>query len=243
MNVQHSTFNLFADTLIEDADLYRFNQDVESYLGFPITRIAEGRTPWQVFRDEGMIGNTLADICSRILKREFLWEWISRNFKPNECIVHLGMDWEEWDRLVKVRAAKPEWTIDAPMMAAPAWNKCQMLEELRRIKIEQPKLYTFGFPHNNCGGFCIKAGISHFVHLLKVLPLVYIMHEEEELLTQQIFKERHIGDGNYTILRDRRGGVTKPLSLRELRLRVEAGEEFPTDEWGGCGCSVDFKLN
>ena len=39
-----------------------------------------------------------------------------------------------------------------------------------------------------------------------------------------------------TMLKDRRGGVTKSLSLEALRLRVESGEEFPKYDWGGCGC-------
>ncbi len=32
---------LFADTLIEDEDLYRFNRDVERYLNIPIKRIGK----------------------------------------------------------------------------------------------------------------------------------------------------------------------------------------------------------
>jgi hypothetical protein len=32
--------------------------------------IADGRHPWEVYRDEKFIGNSLVDPCSRILKRE-----------------------------------------------------------------------------------------------------------------------------------------------------------------------------
>ena len=49
---------LFADTLVEDEDLYRFNNDVVKLLGVPLIIIAEGRTPWQVFNDVKYIGNT-----------------------------------------------------------------------------------------------------------------------------------------------------------------------------------------
>lgn len=36
---------LFADVLMEDEDLYRFNGDVERYLGVKLTTICEGRNP------------------------------------------------------------------------------------------------------------------------------------------------------------------------------------------------------
>ena len=33
---------------------------------------------------------------------------------------------------------------------------------------------------HNCGGFCVKAGLAHFKHLLEKLPHVYAYHEERE---------------------------------------------------------------
>jgi hypothetical protein len=39
------------------------------------------------------------------------------------------------------------------------------------------------------------------------------------------------------ILIDRRGGgARRPMTLREFRERLERGEEYDRDEWGGCGC-------
>ena len=43
-----------------------------------------------------------------------------------------------------------------------------------------------------------------------------------------------------TILKDRRGGVTRSMSLKMLRERIEAGDEsLPKYDWGGCGCALD----
>ncbi|OLZ50301.1 hypothetical protein BS330_28990 [Amycolatopsis keratiniphila subsp. nogabecina] len=42
---------LFAGVLIEDSDLYRFNADASERLGIPITRVCDGRTPFELFRD------------------------------------------------------------------------------------------------------------------------------------------------------------------------------------------------
>src|SRR5947209_2385153 len=66
------TVLLFADTKIEDGDLYRFLGDIERRLNHPIIRLSEGRDPWQVFFDERMMGNSQADPCSRVLKRQLL---------------------------------------------------------------------------------------------------------------------------------------------------------------------------
>ena len=42
------------------------------------------------------------------------------------------------------------------------------------------------------------------------------------------------------ILRDRRGGVLKPLTLKVLRERVQDTPELvDQDDIGGCGCFVD----
>ena len=58
----------------------------------------------------------------------------------------------------------------------------------------------------------------------------YLYHEEKE---QELI--RLLGPGAY-ILRDRSGGTTKPLTLREFRLRLEAGGTYDKYAWGGCGC-------
>ena len=45
------------------------------------------------------------------------------------------------------------------------------------------------------------------------------------------------GDEPVSIVRDRRGGVTRPLPLTVLRQRREAQPSlFDQDDWGGCEC-------
>lgn len=224
---------LFADTMMEDDDLHRFNRDASAYFGLPITRIADGRNPWEVFRDERMLGNSRVDPCSKLLKRELLGMWMRQNCVEMAATLYLGLDWSEGNRLATVRAAKPGWRVEAPMQWTPLWDKPRMFRELEVIGIEAPRLYKMGFPHNNCGGFCVKAGQAHFAHLLKVMPERYAFHEGQE---EEFRRELEFG---HTILKDRSGGVTRPLSLRELRERIEAGKHFDPLEWGGCGCAVD----
>jgi hypothetical protein len=239
---------LFADTLIEDEDLYAFNESAAALLGIPITRVGGELTPWELFRREGMIGNSLYPICSVYLKREPLNAWHRANCKDEHeqrqgafwddgrapAVLYMGFDWTEENRLADLRREHPTWRIEAPMTEAPIWDKCRMQREAEKIGLPIPKLYGLGFPHNNCGGRCVRAGISHWVHLYHVLPLRFVEWRDEETRTAEQFRQRGIEP--LSILKDRRGGASKSLWLSELQARIEAGEKFPGDEWGGCGC-------
>jgi len=149
-------------------------------------------------------------------------------------VSHVGLDWTEHHRLDRMRVRMPERKWSAPMTEAPYMTKPQMMGWLKREGIEPPRLYKMGFPHNNCGGFCVKAGQAHFAHLLKMMPERYAFHEKMEADCREITGK------NYSILNDRRGdGKKKTLTLRMLRERIERGESFDRNDWGGCGCSVE----
>jgi len=224
---------LFADVMMEDEDLYRFNGEAEQYLGIPITRISLEMTPWELFEKQGMIGNSRSPLCSVMLKREMLDKWHRQHTLEMTTTLHIGIDWTEEHRLHALREAKPFWKIDAPMCEPELWDKCRMLEELRKIGIEPPRLYKLGFPHNNCGGFCVKAGHAQFALLLRTMPERYAWHEaQEKKLRNQV--------GDFSVMTDRRGdGKKKPLTMKAFRERVEAGESFDRHDWGGCGCALD----
>lgn len=225
---------LFTDTSMEDADLYRFIDETARRLNVPIVRLSDGRNPWQVFKDSRMIGNTRADICSRILKREMSKRWLKEN-APG-CTLVFGIDWEETHRFenLKRRYGAAGHPVEAPMTDSPWMTKEMVLDWVRQAGIEPPRLYALGFAHNNCGGFCVRAGQGHFINLLRQLPGVYAWHEgEEQKLREYLGKD-------IAILRDRTGGKTRPMTLREFRERIEA-KSIDADlfDVGGCGCFVD----
>lgn len=218
---------LFTDTRSEDTDLYRFLDEAAADIGAPLVRIADGRDIWQVFRDERMLGNTRADPCSKILKRELSRRWLDEH-APDATLV-MGYDWTEVHRLERTQARWAPRPVIAPMTEPPYRLRSELMADLEARGIRPPRLYGMGFSHNNCGGGCVKAGLGHFTHLLRTLPDVYDQWERnEESLRADL--------GNVSILRDRTGGETTPLTLRELRERVEAGR--PMDMWdiGGCAC-------
>lgn len=103
---------------------------------------------------------------------------------------------------------------------------------LAREGVPRPRLYRVGFAHNNCGGGCCKAGQAQFGHLYRTDRDVYDEWEEEETDLRELL-------GDVSILRDRRGGGSKPLPLSVFRQRLEAGAAYDLFEFGGCGCFID----
>jgi hypothetical protein len=236
---------LFADTRMEDQDLYRFLVQAAQNVGAPLVCIADGRTPWEVFEDEKFIGNSRVDPCSKILKRQLLRRWMQDNCDPKDTVAYVGLGWQESHRFLgqsgrkglKERAAETGWTFEAPMCEEPYMDEYGVLAWLKAENIKPAKLYEEGFPHNNCGGFCVKAGHAHFAHLLKMRPDTYRFHEEKE----QQLREK-LGRDDISILTDRRGGTKTPITLRQLRERIESNQQLTFDEsmeWGGCGCAIE----
>jgi 3'-phosphoadenosine 5'-phosphosulfate sulfotransferase (PAPS reductase)/FAD synthetase len=233
---------LFCDTRSEDEDLYRWLPLAAENVGAPLVTVADGRTVWEVFRDEGMIGNTRADICSRVLKREVALNHLKKNYDPADTVVLLGIGHAESHRFLgrpgvskgaKARWAELGWQAEAPLLDAPRLSGYEVRQWAEREGIGSPRLYDLGFEHNNCGGACVKAGQRQWRHLLKAMPEKFLEWEREE----EAFRQRTGKD--VAILRDRRGGVTLPLPLAEFRRRQEAGGQCDLFDSGGCGCFAD----
>lgn len=227
---------LFTDTLIEDEDLYRFLEEAAASVGAPLVKIAEGRTPWHVFFDERFLGNSRVDPCSKILKRQMSDRWLTKNCDPAQTVVYVGIDWSEEHRYtgLRDRRAADGWRYEAPLCDAPYVSKSDVMTWLKREGIRPPRLYEMGFSHNNCGGFCVKAGHGHFANLLRAMPERYAKHEAKEQAIR-VFLEKDV-----SMLTDRSGdGAKKPLTLRDLRIRIESGAQVDLFDIGGCGCFVD----
>lgn len=247
---------LFTDTRMEDEDLYRFFTEAAANVGpVKVEWLADGRTPWDVFFTVKFLGNSQVDPCSRILKREPAAKWLTENCDPANTVVYVGIDWMEIERFEgdsdEVNAArvvagkKPRlgmrrmwaekgWTYRAPLCEDPKMSKEQAFAWLRTEGIELPRLYKLGFSHNNCGGFCIKAGHAHFKRLLETMPKRYEYHEKREEDLRIYLK------ADVSILSDRTGdNIKKPLTLKAFRERVQGGAQIDLFDLGGCGCFVD----
>lgn len=222
---------LFADVKIEDPDTYRFICDTLADLKCNYRRVADGRHPYEVFRDERFLGNSRVDPCSKILKRQLLARWITRHCDIENDVVVYGLDWTECDRLTGVEKRSP-WKCWFPLTEPPYLLKTDMLRMCRDRGIEPPKMYAMGFEHNNCCGGCVKAGQAQWALLYKTMPERYAWHEEQERLTRE-----HIGKP-VTILKRTENKVAIPMTLTEFRERVQAND-YDMFDWGGCGCAID----
>ena len=227
-------FNLiFADTLVEDEDLYRFNNAIARVTGKEIVHLTDGRTPWDVYKDKKWIGNSRTAHCSTELKTKPVMKWLEENAKPEDPLV-LGMDWSEMDRIER---AQKNW---APRPVVSLLNKFKIDRPeydliLNRYGIKKPRLYAQGYSHNNCGGFCCKAGQVQFERLYRTNPERYRWHEQE---MERVMSE--IGDTAKPFLRVTVMGELKYLTLKEYREQLEAGTmELPMFDAEGCGCFTD----
>lgn len=224
---------VFTDTKMEDKDLYRFLKEAVANIGAPLVTLCDGRTPWQVFESERFIGNSQKDPCSRILKRELFIKWRDANCDPGDTTVYVGIDWTESHRLDRIRKFTAPWRYEAPLCEKPIRAKWELFADLKAEGIKPPYLYSLGFAHNNCSGFCCKAGHSHFRLLLRALPKRYAEHEAHEE------RLRALGI-NGTILSTRIGGPKRQLTLKQFREDIEAGQDqYEQDDLAsGCGCAL-----
>lgn len=196
--------------------------------------IADGRDIWEVFFDVRYLGNSRTAPCSHILKQKTAKKYITENFRPEECILYLGIDWTEEHR---TKAPVKHWapyTVKFPLCDEPLVDKEDAKRELKKIGIELPRLYKMGFSHNNCGGFCVRAGQGHFATLLEQMPERYFYHEQKE---QEI---REYLDKDISILRRVRNGEKVNLTLEQLRDELnKKPEQIDLFDIGGCGCFVN----
>ncbi|MFF5675284.1 hypothetical protein ACFY8S_35135 [Streptomyces hygroscopicus] len=229
-----STVLLFADTNAEDEDLYTFNEQASAQLGVPITRVADGRDPCQVFEDKRWLGNTRLAQCALELKLRVCRDWLGENTDPADTMLYVGLDWSEPHRIPSNRAGWAPWPVQYPLTQPPYRDKDQLRAEARTAGLIDPRLYRLGFAHNNCGGACVKGGQAQWVRLLEVFPERYARHEAfEQRMREQLGKD-------VSILRDRTGGQTKPLTLAALRQRIaERPDQLDLFDEGGCGCFTE----
>ncbi len=217
----------------EDADNYRFLADIEHFFDLPIVRVVEGRDIWQAMFDARAItlpNNSRAAPCSRMLKRAPIDRWIAERYTPDECIRVVGLDWSEPHRIADFEAAVLPYRAWFPLNEAPYMDKCHITDKWQGRGIQPPALYEVGFSHANCGGFCVKAGQAHFALLYRANKERYLYHAEKEAQFQREINPKA------TILNDRRGGTRRGMTLYEFAERLERGEAYEADEWGGCGC-------
>ena len=220
----------------EDEDTYRFIDDASKQLGCQLVIVSDGRNIWEVFKDDRFLGNSRIAPCSHKLKQKPAKKWIQENCEPENTVIFVGIDWTEGHRLEAVSRGYAPYKVAAPLTVEPYLTKQQMIETAEKLGLKPPRLYSYGFKHNNCGGGCVRAGQAQFKHLLDVMPDRFAEWEKQEEKMQN-----HLGV-EVTILSKTTNGKKIPLSLRELRKTAENQPSLidMTDEGKSCNCSSSW---
>jgi hypothetical protein len=219
--------------------------------------LVEGRDPWETFRDERFLGNSRVDPCSKFGKRETLDRWRKANCDPANDVFLVGIGEHERHRFaggrgaagIRARMAETGWAYEAPLIAAdeaisnagpralPSGALRILYDPLEDLGLRTPRLYGLGYVHNNCGGFCVKAGHAHYQNRLKVQPerFAYDAIMEEKLRV-------YLG-ADVSMLTDRSGGLGKrPMTLDAFarRLIADPAAKYEYEPGSsGCGCMID----
>lgn len=222
----------------ETRDTYRFLWQMSYSLDMPIERLEDGRDVFNLFMEKRafrlFVAGRFYMPCSEALKRFVISNWIAEHFAAGEYEIALGMKWDEQHR---IEAAQHWWSqrmgyevrVFSPLAEAPYVESCDVSATVRQMGLDVPQSYGEGFEHNNCNRACANAGQGHFANLYEVAPEVYHYWAwQERWITAQWGKK-------VTILKDERGGETKPMTLYEFIPRIEAGDYRRLDI-GGCGC-------
>jgi 3'-phosphoadenosine 5'-phosphosulfate sulfotransferase (PAPS reductase)/FAD synthetase len=227
----------FANTSWEDQDLHRFLADCLARWGGEIEEYRDGRTPLEVAEDEHIIPNQKLAPCTHRLKIEPFAKFIERHPKP--VTVLIGMKWTEGHRMKTPKdryEAIPGVYVDFPLLWEPVFSEPEM-DVVRSWGIEPPRLYKLGFSHNNCGGRCVKQGQAEWQRLRLTFP--------ERFAEVRDWEQEQIAAGGakaqYALLRDRKGGTLKPLTLKALEERTKGVAHVPPappEDRFDCFCSA-----
>jgi 3'-phosphoadenosine 5'-phosphosulfate sulfotransferase (PAPS reductase)/FAD synthetase len=233
---------VFANTNTEAPDLYDFLEEIENHLGVDIVRLNnDGMDIWDIFdrfRVISIRGAGGACKASVELKQKPLRAYME-NFDPESTAIALGMSWMEEDRQERCikRPGLCDFQLIFPLNEKPRLSDCGVLDELRAMGLKLPEIYQLGYPHNNCGGGCILAGVRQWKGLLEDYPERFDYHENRER------KWREETGHDFTVLRDFRGngGKAKPYTLEQFRIDIENGRTVPGDFRTGCACMTLFE--
>ena len=101
--------------------------------------------------------------------------------------------------------------------------------------ITPPRLYKLGFPHNNCGGRCVRQGQSEWHRLKTFFPERF----KEVRDWEQVQRAKGGARAKFAITRDQRGGEVKPVTLKELE-KMSFSLTKPTTQEDMFGCFCDY---
>lgn len=134
----------------------------------------------------------------------------------------------------------------SPLIDAQCFDVKLLEEEALAItNIQRPRLYDLDFDHNNCGGWCVKAGLAHYKNLWERLPERYIYFEKKEQevydavpTARPFLRKRLSGKVHYITLKQYREEYLEPNAalpvLKQLQLFEQLGLDMSLTSCNSC---------
>lgn len=186
---------MFCDTMWEDADLYRFNEEVSNKLELPLLILSRGITPAQLMVQQKFMANNRVGTCSKELKVKVAMDylkkgisppiekWINKQFLKSDdfitgATIIFGIDWTEAHREIPIRKNYAPYITQFPLIE----HVIEPSDYLNKYDIEEPMMYKLGFHHNNCAGKCVKGGRQHFANLRNRRSDIFMELMEQEIV-------------------------------------------------------------
>lgn len=205
---------------------------VEKKFGITVHRIGphggvmphsfSGFDVWHVFFAMRILGNSRLDPCSRVLKREAMAKFIKLHDIPK---VYLGITMSEIDRMLAIKKNYKAQGIEAaaPLGGLPEANK---VTKSLSIFGFSPSTYLQLLAHNNCGGWCVKAGKGHTKRWYWYNKEMAELYAWREVIFNLYFKTKKF----YTVYREYRVIDGKSVSIRTPMFELYARWK---KEWKG----------
>ena len=213
---------VFMDTNFEDEDNYRFMADFERRFDVEIIRLADGRTPYEVSRDEHVIPNNSLAPCTFRLKIDLFRKYLKT--LEGETTIYIGYDFTEMHRIIPTTKNYEllGYKVDYPLLWKPIETRRYTDVVRSDWGIEPPRMYQIGYTHANCGGRCVKQGQGDWIRTLINFPERYAEIEawENDMRKNEV-------NANYALLKSQTKEGRQPLTLTELRERYEREHNDP----------------
>lgn len=188
------------------------------------------QTPFDIFQKEKLMGNSLFDPCSKILKRSLALKYIKLNYRPNNVRIYIGFDHDEPNRINKSKNYWQPYRVDFPLAVFPYIYE-EFTQWLVQNNIEIPQLYKKGFSHNNCGGFCVKAGQKQFFELHENYPERYEQFSQMELQTYQKIGTIH------PFIKKQKKNVIEYLTMKQFKEKyMQQNDTIDNSDDHSCSC-------
>jgi len=238
---------VFADTNTEHPDLYRLLDHMDKILK-PVICLSDGRDIWDVFDDAGIIRTpTGACKASVELKHKQIARWVKDNASPETHMIVSGLEYTEPERRERFSKRWGPFQVWHPLADPPYLSDCQIIAEAEKLGYPKQALYERRYPHNNCGGGCILAGLGQWHALWLEDRERFNYHKERE---RQFNAKHRKGRRPFTVLRDQSAKPTivdgeivlkrtvTPMTLERFEERILSNDIDLQDFRSACGCML-----